>query len=42
MAPCRLATEFTQITGNRIAAQQSGFDPNLDARSVTVQLRYGF
>ena len=38
----RLATEFTQITGNRIAAQQSGFDPNLDARSVTLQLRYGF
>ncbi len=38
----RLATEFVQITGDRVAAQQSGFNPNLDARSVTVELRYAF
>jgi hypothetical protein len=38
----RLSAEFLQITGNRIAAQESGFDPNLDARSLTVELRYAF
>lgn len=37
----RLSAELVQITGNRVAAQESGFDPNLDARSVTVELRYG-
>ena len=36
----RLSAEFVQITGDRAAAQESGFDPNLDARSVTVELRY--
>jgi hypothetical protein len=38
----RLSAEFLQITGDRIAARESGFDPNLDARSVTVEVRYGF
>jgi hypothetical protein len=38
----RLSAEFLQITGDRIAAQESGFDPNLDARSLTVEVRYGF
>lgn len=38
----RMSAEFLQITGDRIAAQESGFDPNLDARSVTLELRYGF
>ena len=38
----RLSAEFVQITGDRPAAQESGFSPNLDARSVTVELRYGF
>jgi hypothetical protein len=36
----RVSAEFVQITGDRPAAQESGFDPNLDARSVTVELRY--
>ena len=38
----RLGTEFAQVTGNRPAAQQSGVSPNTDARSVTVEVRYGF
>ena len=38
----RLSAEFLQITGDRIAAAESGFDANLDARSVTVEVRYGF
>lgn len=38
----RLSAEFVQITGDRIAAQESGFDPNLDARSLTLEVRYGF
>lgn len=38
----RLGTEFLQVTGGRAAAQQSGFSPNTDARSLTVELRYGF
>ena len=38
----RLSAEFLQIAGDRIAAAESGFDPNLDARSVTMELRYGF
>jgi len=39
-AHLRLSAEFVQVTGDRIAAQESGFDPNLDARSVSVELRY--
>jgi hypothetical protein len=38
----RASAEFLQITGDRIAAAESGFDPNLDARSLTLELRYGF
>jgi len=38
----RLGTELAQVTGNRLAAQQSGFSPNTDARSLTVEVRYGF
>jgi len=38
----RLGTEFAQVTGSRPAAQQSGFSPNTDGRSVTVEVRYGF
>ncbi|HZW53670.1 MAG TPA: hypothetical protein VFF00_06530 [Candidatus Elarobacter sp.] len=38
----RLSAEFLQITGDRIAAAESGFDPNLDARTLTLEVRYGF
>ena len=38
----RLGTEFVQVAGDRPAAQQSGFSPNTDGRTVTVELRYGF
>lgn len=38
----RLGAEFAQVTGSRVAAQQSGFSPNTDGRSVTVEVRYGF
>ncbi|MEA2166156.1 MAG: hypothetical protein QOK37_4283 [Thermoanaerobaculia bacterium] len=38
----RLGTEFVQVTGDRPAAQQSGFSPNTDGRTVTVEVRYGF
>jgi hypothetical protein len=37
-----VSAEFLQITGDRIAARESGFDPNLDARSVTLEVRYAF
>jgi hypothetical protein len=38
----RLGAEFAQVTGSRAAAQQSGFSPNTDGRTVTMELRYGF
>ena len=38
----RLGTELAQVTGDRPAAQQSGFSPNTDGRTVTVEVRYGF
>jgi len=38
----RLGAEFAQVTGDRPAAQQSGFSPNTDGRTVTLDLRYGF
>jgi hypothetical protein len=38
----RLGAEFAQVTGNRPAAQQSGFNPDTDGRSVTMEVRYGF
>ena len=38
----RGAVEFTQISGNREAAQQYGFDPSTTGRSLTVEARYRF
>ena len=38
----RLGAEFVQVTGDRIAAQESGFSPNTDGHTVTVELRYSF
>lgn len=38
----RAALEYTQVSGDRPAAQQYGFDPNTDARSYTAELRYRF
>ncbi len=38
----RGAVEFTQISGNREAAQQYGFDPSTTGRSVTLEVRYRF
>lgn len=38
----RLGADFTSVTGNRPAAEQSGVDPNMDGRSLTLELRYGF
>ncbi|HSY50835.1 MAG TPA: hypothetical protein VLC46_18670 [Thermoanaerobaculia bacterium] len=38
----RLGTEFAQITGNRPAALQSGFNPDTDGRMLTLEVRYGF
>jgi hypothetical protein len=38
----RLGAEFAQVTGSRPAAQQSGFSPNTDGRTVTAEVRYGF
>jgi hypothetical protein len=38
----RIGAEFVQVTGDRIAAQQSGFNPNTDGHTVTLELRYSF
>jgi hypothetical protein len=38
----RLGAEFVQVTGDRVAAAQSGFNPNTDGHTVTVDLRYSF
>lgn len=38
----RGAVEFTQISGNREAAQQYGFDPSTTGRSFTAEVRYRF
>lgn len=38
----RLGAEFVQVTGDRVAAQQSGFSPNTDGHTMTVELRYSF
>lgn len=38
----RAAVEFTQVTGNRPAAQQYGFDPSTTGRSYTVEVRWVF
>ena len=36
----RGAIEFTQLTGNRVAIGDMGFDPTIDGRSVSVEVRY--
>lgn len=41
-ANVRAAAEFTQVTGDRPAAQQYGFDPSTTGRSVTLEARYRF
>lgn len=38
----RTAVELTNVTGRRLAAEQSGFSGNTDGRSVIVELRYRF
>ena len=38
----RLGADFTNVTGDRPAAAQSGVDPNMDGRALAVELRYGF
>jgi hypothetical protein len=38
----RVGAEFVQVTGDRIAAQESGFSPNTDGHTVTLELRYSF
>jgi hypothetical protein len=38
----RAAAEFTQVTGDRNAAQQYGFDPSTTGRSVTLEARWRF
>lgn len=38
----RAGLEFVQVTGNRIAAQESGFSPNTDAHSLIGEVRYSF
>ena len=38
----RTALEFTQVSGDRPAAQQYGFEPNTNGHSVTAEVRYRF
>ncbi|HEX8171746.1 MAG TPA: hypothetical protein VF824_14510 [Thermoanaerobaculia bacterium] len=38
----RLGAEFTQVTGKRPALQESGVDPSLDGRALTLEVRYRF
>lgn len=38
----RLGAEFVQVTGDRPAAAESGFSPNTDGHTVTLELRYSF
>jgi len=41
-AHVRAALEFTQVTGNRPAAQQYGYEPSTTGHSVTLEGRYRF
>ncbi|HXG58825.1 MAG TPA: hypothetical protein VNL91_07365 [Thermoanaerobaculia bacterium] len=41
-AHLRGAAEFVQVTGRRLAAEQSGFSGDTDGRTMTVELRYRF
>ena len=38
----RAGVEFLSVTGERIAAAESGYDPNMDGRTLTLELRYRF
>jgi hypothetical protein len=38
----RTGLEFTNVTGGRVAAAESGFDPNTDARTLIAEVRYRF
>jgi len=38
----RLGAEFANISAERLAAAESGFDPNTDGRTVTLEARYRF
>lgn len=38
----RLGVEFASVVGHRLAAAESGFDPNTDARTLVAELRYRF
>ncbi len=38
----RLGLEFANVSARRIAAAESGFDPNTDGRTLTVEMRYRF
>lgn len=38
----RTAVEFTQVTGDRPAAQQYGFDPDTTGHAFTAEVRYRF
>ena len=34
--------ELVNVTGSRRAAEESGADPNTDARTLTAEIRYRF
>jgi hypothetical protein len=38
----RTGVEFSSVSARRNAAAQSGFDPNTDGKTVTVELRYRY
>jgi hypothetical protein len=38
----RLGAEFAFLSARRIAAAESGFDPNTDGRTLTLEARYRF
>jgi hypothetical protein len=42
IAHTRVGVEFVQVTGHRLAAEQSGFDGNTDGRTLTLEARYRF
>ena len=38
----RVGAEFANVVAQRIAAAESGFDPNTDGRALTFEIRYRF
>jgi hypothetical protein len=38
----RVGLELVQVTGRRLAAEESGFDGNTDGRTLTLEARYRF